>query len=156
MKRIRHHIILLITALSIISGACGHSDLWAGLPQKAQSFINQYFPNSGLQSVSASDKGWAVRISDGPGMSFDTEADWTSVNGYGMPLPSVMLYDLLPEKLYAYLQETENLGSVFGLKRDRTAYTVSLLNTSLKYDIATGELSGSDASSVEQGNISRA
>ena len=141
MKHIRFFLVLLPL---LIIAACDNSDLWEKLPDPVQTFINKYFPNSELQSVAVSDKGCSVRIDNGPGMSFDAASQWTSVNGYGMPLPSVMLYDQLPEKLYNYLDETENLGSVFSMTRDKTAYEVKLMDTDIKYNIATGELSGTD------------
>ena len=141
MKHVR--IFLLLLPLFAIT-ACDHSDLWSKLPDNVQTFINKYFPNSELLSVAVNDKGCSVRIDNCPGMTFDADSQWTSVNGYGMPLPSVMLYDQLPEKLYNYLEETENLGSVFSMSRDKTAYELKLMNTDIKYDIATGELSGTD------------
>ena len=45
--------------------------------------------------------------------------------------------------MYEYLQGTEQLNAVFGLRRDRVRYTVTLLDNDLYYDIASGKLSGS-------------
>lgn len=144
MTRLKLYIPALLLAVITGLASCSHSDLWDELPQKVTNFINQYFPNSELQSVSTSTAGVTVRIDNGPGMSFDTDSEWTDINGYGMPLPQVLLYDQLPEKLYDYLQETENLGSVFQLSRKGKIYTVRLLNSSLTFDSVNGSLSGSD------------
>lgn len=61
-----------------------------------------------------------------------------------MPLPQVLLFDQLPPALYKYLEETENLGNVFSLERNRSTYTVVLLDETLSYDIATQQITGSD------------
>jgi hypothetical protein len=61
-----------------------------------------------------------------------------------MPLPQVLLFDRLPPSLYSYLEETENLGNVFSIERDRTTYTVVLLNETLSYDVATEQITGSN------------
>lgn len=142
MTRLKFFIPALFLFSIMWLAACSHSDLWDELPQKVTNFINQYFPNSELQSVGTSTAGVTVRIDNGPGMSFDTDSEWTDINGYGMPLPQVLLYDQVPEKLYGYLQETENLGSVFQLSRKDKIYTVRLLSSSLTFDTATGSLSG--------------
>lgn len=142
MTRLKLYIRALLLAAIAGLASCSNSDLWDELPQKVTDFINQYFPNSELQSVNTGTTGVTVRIDNGPGMSFDTDSEWTDINGYGMPLPQVLLYDQLPEKLYDYLQETENMGSVFQLSRKGKIYTVRLLNSSLTFDSANGSLSG--------------
>ena len=62
-----------------------------------------------------------------------------------------MLFDQLPPKVYAYLQDSQQLDSVFGMERDSKRYTLSLLNSTLMYDIASGELSGTTPSRVNAG-----
>ncbi len=51
-----------------------------------------------------------------------------------------MLFDQLPPKLYDYLQETEQLNSVFSMERDKDYYTLTLLDSMLRYTIATGAM----------------
>ena len=58
-----------------------------------------------------------------------------------MPLPQVLLFDQLPPKLYNYIQETEQLNGVFSLERNKDYYLVTLMDTTLKYVIESGELS---------------
>lgn len=132
--------------------ACDHSDLWNELPGEVTDFINQYFPNSELQSVSTAGGVYHVRIDDGPGLTFDSDKQWTDINGYGMPIPQVLLFDQLPPQLYSYLQETENLNSVFSISRDKDIYTLSLLDSTLTYNAKTGEMRGSNAT---DGNVSK-
>ena len=58
-----------------------------------------------------------------------------------MPLPQVMLFDQLPPRLYAYLQDSQQLDSVFGMERDSKRYVLTLLDSTLTYDISTGDAS---------------
>lgn len=131
----------LLVALFLLP-SCHDSELWDELPAEITEFINQYYPNCDLQSVNNGPNGCHVRIKDGPGMSFDKDNKWTTVDGYGMPLLQVMLFDQLPPALYDYLQGSGELNSVFSISRDKVKYTVALLNTDVYYDIATGALTG--------------
>jgi len=137
----------LIVSLALLATlfafpSCNDSELWDELPAKVSEFINQYYPNCDLQSVSAGPNGCHVRIDDGPSMSFDKNEQWTAIDGYGMPLLQVLLFDQLPPAVYEYLQGSDQLNSVFSMSRDKVSYTIVLLNSNLYYDIATGELTG--------------
>ncbi len=71
-----------------------------------------------------------------PGLTFGENYGWTAIDGYGMPLPQVMLFDQLPPRLYAYLQDSQQqLDSVFGMERDSKRYVLTLLDSTLTYDI---------------------
>lgn len=91
-------VFLPVFILSAIS--CSHSELWNELPSGASSFINHYYPMSELNSVTHSGETYHVRIDNGPGLTFDESGSWISVDGYGMPLPEVMLFDQLPPRMY--------------------------------------------------------
>ena len=137
--------VAVCVALGCMFYACKNSDLWNDVPPKVESFINQYFPMSQLQSVTKSGGVLHIRIDDGPGLTFDSNNDWESIDGYGMPLPQVLLFDQLPPALYDYLQETQNLDSVFSMMRDGVRYTLALLNFDLYYNAESGELTSSQA-----------
>lgn len=137
---------VLAAVFCVLPVSCDNSELWDEVPGEITTFINQYFPNSALESVTHTGKSYHIRIKNGPGMAFDTDYEWTDVNGYGMPLPQVLLFDQLPPRLYDYLQETEQLNAVFSMSRDGDKYTITLLSSSLQYDTSTGQLTGSDAS----------
>lgn len=129
-------------ALALVQGGCSHADIWSELPADISSFITQYFPNSQLQSYTHNAGSYHVRIDGGAGLTFGATYQWTDIDGYGMPLPQVLLFDQLPPKIFDYLQETEQLNAVFAMRRDATRYTLTLLDNDLIYTIATGELSG--------------
>lgn len=123
--------------------SCDHSELWDEVPGEISEFINQYYPNSELVSVSHNGNNYHIRIDNGPGLSFDSDYRWVDINGYGMPLPQVLLFDQLPPRLYDYLQETEQLNAVFSMSRDGDKYSLTLLSSTLRFDASTGKLTGS-------------
>lgn len=136
--------LLALLILAVVAGApgCSHSELWNELPEKVSSFIDQYYPSSELESVAHTGNTWHVRIADGAGLTFDADCNWVNVDGYGVALPQVMLFDQLPPRLYAYLQETEQLNGVYAMSRDGTHYTLSLLDSTLNFDTSNGEVEG--------------
>lgn len=131
-------ILVFVAGLS----SCGKDDEWGEVPREIANFIEQYYPGSAISSFSESDNTYHVRIKDGPGMTFGSDYSWIVVDGYGLPLPQVMLFDQLPPKLYGYLQDSQQLDSVFGMERDSSRYTLTMLNATLFYDIRSGEISG--------------
>ncbi len=138
---------MMSAALLFVSSSCHNNEEWDEMPQEIADFVSKYFPGEGIGSYSHSSTGYHVRIDDGPGITFDNNYAWEVVDGYGMPLPQVMLFDQLPPRLYAYLQDSQQLDSVFSMERDSLRYTLSLLNSDLIYDIKTGAISGTVPSS---------
>ncbi len=136
--------VMIIFTAVVLTGvsACKNSELWDEMPSAASSFITQYFPMSELSSVSKNSTGYHVRIDNGPGLTFDSEGKWEAVDGYGMPLPQVMLFNELPPKFYAYLQEAEELNGVFAISRTTRIYTATLLKQTLTYEINTETITG--------------
>lgn len=130
-------------ALMFVAVSCHSDDEWDEMPQEIANFVSKYFPGEGVGSYSHNGNTYHVRVDDGPGITFDSDYAWEIVDGHGMPLPQVLLFDQLPPKLYAYLQDSQQLDSVFSMERDSRRYTLSLLNADLVYDIKTEEISGS-------------
>lgn len=135
---------LLILVLPPFMQGCRDSEPWDEVPSQIAKFITQYFPNEGLASITESSDTYHVRLDSGPGLTFDKNCEWEAINGYGMPLPKVLLFDQLPPALYSYIEESGNSGSVFSIERDSEAYTVVLLASTLSYDVETGRITGSD------------
>lgn len=134
----------VLLAVALAGAGCSHSELWNELPEKVSSFIDRYYPSSELESAAHTGNTWHVRIADGAGLTFDADCNWVNVDGYGVALPQVMLFDQLPPRLYAYLQETEQVSGVYAMSRDGTHYTLSLLDSTLNFDSSNGEVEGSD------------
>ncbi|MDO4319206.1 MAG: PepSY-like domain-containing protein [Bacteroidales bacterium] len=137
------HIYSLIFILFACLTSCQDSDNYRSLADPVATFVSQYWPNADIESYTHPTSGsYIVIIKNGPKIVFDSSMSWTEIDGNGMPLPQVLLYDQLPSPLYRYLEETENTSSVFMLERTPRQYSVTLLNSSLTYDISTGELKG--------------
>ena len=130
--------LLLAVAMAAVFPSCHKNGLWDELPGSISSFIVQYYPGSDISSYSYGSGGYNVRLKDGPGMIFDKDYNWVSINGYGIPLPELLLFDQFPPGLYEYLQETEQLDSVFSVSRSKGHYTLSLLASTLGYPFARG------------------
>lgn len=140
MKKLIIGIIIVLTALFT---ACS-DEQYDSMPRSIQSFITQYWPNTAVESCdyNKTSDSWTIILKNGPTVSFDSAMSWTSVNGNGMPLPSDLLYDRLPPKLYDYLQSGSYTGQVFQISRDNLKYTVELLNSEIYYDIDSAEITG--------------
>ena len=140
----RHLWIWFLLPLAFLAG-CSSNDLYEDMPREIQSFVSQYYPNSQLERFTSSEATYTVILKNGPTMVFDSDCQWTKVDGNGSVLPQVLLFNDLPPALFSYLQETENTDSVFCITRDSAAYTVKLLTRLLTYDIATGDITGQEA-----------
>lgn len=142
-NKILLNIFILIFSLTLPGlTACSDDDsLINDLPPKILNFVSEYFPDYGIENyVQSTDSLYHVRLKKGPGMTFDARQEWITINGYGLPLPRVLLFDQLPPALYVYLQETDNTENVFSVDRDSLSYTLVLLNDTAIYDIASGEV----------------
>lgn len=140
-----YSLILLCTAMAFGVQSCSDNDLYDEMPTAVNKFISHYYPNSALASFSETKTGYIAVIKNGPGITFNKDCFWTSINGYGSVVPQVFLFDELPPALYEYLQGTEQLDNVFIIIRDSKTYRLQLLNSTLAYDIDSGRLTGSDA-----------
>lgn len=139
MKRLSQSILFplfISLMLSLSLSTCSdHGELYDSLPRKIASFVTQYFPGYGIDSYSSNSSVYHVRLDNGPGLTFNSDQSWIAINGYGLPLPPVLMFDQLPPALYVYLQETENTENVFAMERDGFTYTLQLLDSTVKYDI---------------------
>lgn len=143
MKRFSYILILLA---AVVSG-CHNDDDFDALPRDISSFVCQYWPNPSIESYThpKADE-YVVILRDGPELNFDAAYQWTEIDGCGLPLPQVLLYDQLPEKLYDYLEATQQTNAVFELERTARIYKVELLDTELTYDIKSQTIRGATAS----------
>ncbi len=128
-------------ALLTMPTSCSRNELIDQVPQPLTQFIAQYFPGYGISQYEHTDGGYHIRLKNGPGMNFDSSYAWENIDGYGIPLPQVFLFDQTPPKLYSYLQGTSSLNQVFSIARTSESYSLTLLNSSLIYNISTEEIS---------------
>lgn len=143
MKRIHLTILPLLCALCgmLVSSCSDDGDGWDDMPPAISRFVSQYFPTQGIQSADQlPDGGYRVKVNDGATLVFDSTPSWTSISGNGSPLPAVLIYDQLPQKLYDYLADTEQTAAVYSLARDYKTYTVGLHDTTVIFNIQTGAI----------------
>lgn len=123
----------------LVAWGC-NNEVWDSVPPKIGRFLNQYYPNAELASCDKTGSDWRVRIKDGPGLTFDASQNWIVIAGYGEAIPQALLFDQLPPALYDYLEAVQALNTVYSLERDKEQYTTGLKNTSVVYDIDTGDI----------------
>lgn len=130
---------IILLTISVIS--CTNNNLWDTLPEKITLFISLYYPDYGVSAATFDGANYYVTIDEGPSMVFDSDMDWTAIDGRGMTIPQIFLFDQLPSALYSYLEETDNTSQVYTIKRNQSTYSLALLNTYLSYNISTQQIS---------------
>lgn len=152
MKKIlKHPGLLLFFVFALVAAVSGcSSDASDELPSAISKFVTQYFPEMGVKSYQTlSDGSSVVVVSGGPTLTFNAENRWTEIEGNGSTLPEVLMYNELPPELYDYLQSTEQQKGVYDMKRDKHYYKLTMLDTVLTYDIATGKVTYPGESAAE-------
>lgn len=131
---------LALFAVIILMGAC-NDNAWDDVASPMQQFISKYFPFGEVKSCVEQPNGnQVVTIDNGATIVFDSEYVWISVDGNGVVLPSMFIYDEFPSALYQYLKETEQTEQVYSVSRTTSVYTVKLLNSTINYDVTTEEV----------------
>lgn len=136
MKGIEKYILVALLVGLMALGACS-SNVWDDLPSPIAKFIEQYYPGSTVENYHELDEGYYVKIKNGATLKFDSELAWTSVDGNGVTLPQVMVYDQLPPALYTYLQGNEEQSGVYSMTRDARFYKLTMSDTVITYDVTT-------------------
>lgn len=134
---------LFIMCLALLAGlgSCDDSYDFNAPEGKIQTFLNQYYPGVATESKSTLPDGDIQVVLKGSAtILFDSTGSWLSVDGNGVTLPSVMLYDQLPPKLYNYIEEMEDTEGVYRMSRNSTDYTVEFLDSIIQYVISTGDI----------------
>lgn len=133
--------LLYIALIALTVTGCHNDSEYDLLPPGAADFISQYWPDPYIESVTTPSKGETqVVVKNGPTIMFGSNNEWVEIDGNGMPLPQVLLFDQLPSPLYGYLESGEYLGQVFEIDRDPRKYEVEILNGDITYDITTGQI----------------
>lgn len=138
MKALFTSIVLLLTAtFGLVS--CGEDNDYAGeVPTPIQEFVSEYFPGESITGYSTNGSTYRVKLHNSAALSFDDSYKWISVLGYGNTLPEMFLFDQLPPALYSYIQEMDVVNGVYSVTRDSKDYTLTLLDSTVSYDISTG------------------
>lgn len=132
----------LLFILSLVAlASCHGSDNFNLLPEPVSKFITCYWPDPDVESVKwISDDKLVVILNGGPTLTFNGKNEWTSIDGNGMPLLEMLLFDRLPQPLYDYILSGSYINQVFSIARTPRQYTVELLDSTLIYDIEDGSI----------------
>ena len=133
--------LLAIAFVASLAGACTGDSDYDALPRTISTFVTQYCPDPDVASYThPSADTYVVVIKGGPRITFGSDYQWTRIDGCGMPLQQVLLFDQLPSPLYRYLEEGEYLGQVFLATRNPRRYGLLLLSDTITYDVATARV----------------
>lgn len=132
---------LFLLVLIIFMGACGEGSTYDELPGPIAKFVTQYFPFGEVIGYDVAKNGSStVMIRKGATLTFDSEYDWTEINGNGSTLPPTFLYDQLAPTLYDYIESIEMTNDVYRVTRTDKGVKVELHDTWVEYDDATGSI----------------
>ncbi|MDE5839140.1 MAG: hypothetical protein K2H39_08795 [Paramuribaculum sp.] len=131
---------LIIFFATVLAIAACENEVWDDLPSPVANFFTTYFPGQEVDSYTTTDNGSTATVKGGVSVTFNSSNSWIDVNGNGSVLPSILLYDQLPQKLYNYLLETESTEGVYRISRNSRSYHVELKDTYVDYDIETGKI----------------
>lgn len=123
------------------SVSCSHNSDWVELPLPIAEFVSRYFPGQGVEDYGQTNDVYHVRLRNSAALSFNANYSWITVNGYGGTLPEMFLFDQLPPALYEYIQGISRLNFVYSVHRDKTTYSVNMLDNAVVYNIRTGRIS---------------
>lgn len=146
----RRNTALLLSLLMglLLMGACSNN-VWEELPSRITTFISEYFPEGGVKRYKHNDESSVVQLTNGATLTFDSENSWTEVDGNGVHLPEVFVYDQLPPALYNYLQGIEAQNDVYCAMRDAYYYKLTMHDTVISYEISTGKITYPDGRSLD-------
>lgn len=131
-------VIIAAIASTVIYTSCHSNHYYDDLPQPIAVFLSDYWADPDIESYTQpSPQKYMVIIKNGPTLIFNEEFSWTDIDGNGLPLPEILLYDQLPPVLYDYIESGSLLNQVFTISRDARDYYVKLLDSDLTYDIQT-------------------
>lgn len=135
----RNMVSALVIVAILVTGAC-NSDVWDDVPVPITNFISRYFPFGELESYTTHGNTETVTIKNGATLTFDSDYEWTDVNGNGMTLPSQFLFDCLPATLYKYIEGLEMQADVYRVTRTSVSITVDLHSTEVVYNRSDGDI----------------
>lgn len=124
--------VLFMTVIFAISMSLNASNdrpvTFEQLPQKAQQFIKQHFPNLQIsiakQDMDLTDKNYDVIFVNGDKIEFNSNGEWTSIDcKYGNVPDSA-----IPSEILNYVKSYHKDLTIIKIEKDRRNYEVKLKN----------------------------
>ena len=121
-------------------GGRSWSGEWAvpqtSIPQAAQDFIGEYFPDRTVQFAGGDSRMYRAALSDGTEIAFTADGDWHEVKSYGVQ-PSV-----LPQEIAAQTEQAYPSVPILRAEKKRYGIEVKLANRMEMYFDFDGRLLG--------------
>lgn len=113
----------------------------AQLPDAAKKFLNTYFPDASVSRVEkervvdTDGTLYEVRLSNGFQVDFDTNGNWTGIDGNGKDISAVVL-GLRPSNILQYFTTNYNNSRITEIERKSYGYKIEINNNiELRFDI---------------------
>ncbi|MBP3356830.1 MAG: PepSY-like domain-containing protein [Rikenellaceae bacterium] len=108
---------------------------FSDMPQSAQTFITQYFPNDRIAEIrydsDTFDKTYEVKFSNGTTIDFNLKGDWTDIECTRATVPS----EIIPVKIRSDIEQRYPKQVIRGIERSQKGYEIELSNGhEVKYD----------------------
>lgn len=126
IKRLTMSALALAGAVTVAHAAGDRPDNYDNLPDKARTFIGQYFGNRNVSTVKKERYPieYEVVFADGTKAEFDADGDWMQVDCRNEAVPAV----IVPLQIREYVDAKYPSQSIVGVSRDRKGYDVELSN----------------------------
>lgn len=124
MKRVIASVLAIAGAASVVCAAA--PEKYDRLPDKARTFINEYFGERNVASVRKEQfpTEYAVVFEDGSKAEFDADGEWMEVDCRREAVPSV----IVPQQIREFVTAKYPNQKIVGVSRDRRGYDVQLSN----------------------------
>lgn len=136
MKKVLLLLVCLFTLQTVVRADDDKPIQVSQLPQAAQTFIKQYFPNSKVALAKMEtdwfDKSYDVIFTNGDKLEFDKKGAWTEVNCKHSVVPVAVI----PEAIKKYVTTNYPNAKVLKIERDKHDYEVKLSDGwEIKFDM---------------------
>ncbi|MDE7461111.1 MAG: PepSY-like domain-containing protein [Paramuribaculum sp.] len=135
---------LLVAVLSIALWSCSDDDEpvpVTKLPSSSQTFLNTYFDNVDIISVTKDKDDYEVLLSNGYSVEFNTSGEWTDVDA---PVGKTVPTGFYPAAIDTYISSAYSGSGINEISRIDRGYEVELLNGTDLYFSADGTYIGID------------
>lgn len=135
---------LLVAVLSIALWSCSDDDEpvpVTKLPSSSQTFLNTYFDNVDIISVTKDKDDYEVLLSNGYSVEFNTSVEWTDVDA---PVGKTVPTGFYPAAIDTYISSAYSGSGINEISRIDRGYEVELINGTDLYFSADGTYIGID------------
>lgn len=134
---LRHKPIIAIIGLLLLM-ACS-SSLWDEVPQPITKFIAEYWPGATVSSYNERSDNYYVTVKNGASIVFDANYQWTKINGNGVEIPSILIFNEMP-KVYQYLEAREQTTGLMAAENRPRVVILTFNDFILQYNKDTSDI----------------